>query len=339
MAASDKSGKKMKRANRFLVPANWQVLFKDMDISLEEALAYANLPPALFSQQKIYLSPAQYFQLWHGIEAASNGAELPLKFAQAMTLESFDVPIYAAICSRNLNAALERLKEYKPLIGPMLLDISKTTKITTATISCYGYADALPKCYALSEAVFFTQLSRLATRKRIVPRAVTLPALPDKVKPYEDYFGCPLSVSSETSISFDANDANQPFLTSNQDMLNFFDTELQQRLKSVLAYSSTRERVTTELIKLLPQGESSIELVAQRLAMSKRSLQRKLSEEKVSFKGLLQEVRQELADYYLSKTNMPMIEIAFLLGFQESNSFARAYHTWTGNTPSTKRSL
>ena len=329
----------MKRASKFLVPPNWQVLFNDMDISIEEALAYANLPPALFSEPKVYLSPAQYFQLWHGIEAASGDTELPLKFAEVMTLESFDVPIFAAICSQNLNAALYRLQEYKPLIGPMQLDVKKSKDATTAIISCYGYADALPKCFSLSELVFFTQLSRLATRKHIVPSKITLPVLPDNLARYEDYFGCPLNVGNHTSITFTASDALQPFLTSNQDMLNFFDGELKQRLSAVAVYSSTKERVMTELLKLLPQGEATIERVAFRLAASKRSLQRKLSEEGVSFKQLLQTVRHELADYYLSETDMPIIEIAFLLGFQESNSFARAYNTWTGTTPTKKRSL
>lgn len=83
---------------------------------------------------------------------------------------------------------------------------------------------------------------------------------------------------------------------------------------------------------------SSIEYVAKQLAMSKRTLQRKLSEENYNYQWVLKKVRQELADYYLQQTQLPIIEVSFLLGFQETNSFIRAYSSWTGTTPSQVRS-
>ena len=82
---------------------------------------------------------------------------------------------------------------------------------------------------------------------------------------------------------------------------------------------------------------NSIEYVAKQLAMSKRTLQRKLSEENYSYQWVLKKVRQELADYYLQQTQLPIIEVSFLLGFQETNSFIRAYSSWTGTTPSQVR--
>ena len=87
------------------------------------------------------------------------------------------------------------------------------------------------------------------------------------------------------------------------------------------------------LLEALPSGDSSIEGVAEKLAMSKRTLQRKLSSEKESFQVLLQNVRAELADHYLEKSQMSLGEISFLLGFQESNSFIRAYSSWKGVSP------
>ncbi|MCV3264817.1 helix-turn-helix domain-containing protein [Vibrio harveyi] len=44
-------------------------------------------------------------------------------------------------------------------------------------------------------------------------------------------------------------------------------------------------------------------------------------------------VRAELADHYLEKSQMSLAEISFLLGFQEVNSFIRAYSTWRGVSP------
>jgi AraC-like DNA-binding protein len=84
---------------------------------------------------------------------------------------------------------------------------------------------------------------------------------------------------------------------------------------------------------MLPAGQSSIEEAADRLAMSKRSLQRRLSEESSSFQEVLNATRRGLAHYYLSHSSASLVEIAYLLGFQDGNSFIRAFRGWTGQTP------
>jgi AraC-like DNA-binding protein len=73
------------------------------------------------------------------------------------------------------------------------------------------------------------------------------------------------------------------------------------------------------------------------LAISKRSLQRQLADESVGFQELLSEVRHELARHYLSRTDISAGEISWLLGFQESNSFIRAFRSWSGSTPAAYR--
>lgn len=80
-----------------------------------------------------------------------------------------------------------------------------------------------------------------------------------------------------------------------------------------------------------------MEGVARRLAMSKRTLQRRLVEEGTSYQDVLRDTRLELARHYLVRTSVPLGEISFLLGFEESNSFFRAFNDWTGRTPEAVR--
>lgn len=327
----------MKRASKFTIPPNWKVLFNDLGLNVHEILAHAGLPQGLFDQQKVQLTPAQYFQVWHGIEAASQNVEMPLKLAEVLSFESCDVPIYAAMCSDNLNAALIRLRDYKPLIGPLILDIERSDSATQLTFGCYGHQGELPKTLNLTEMIFMTQLARMATRTQVQPLMVTLPALPNQLDAYEAYFGCEVKQGKLAQIRFRSSDAQAPFLTKNQAMLNMFDNELKQRLEAQQAENTALDRVSAVLVGSLPQGESSIEYVAKQLAMSKRTLQRKLSEEGYSYQWVLKKVRKELADYYLQQTELPLIEVSFLLGFQEANSFIRAYSNWTGTTPSQVR--
>lgn len=152
--------------------------------------------------------------------------------------------------------------------------------------------------------MFFTQLSRIATRKNISPVAITLQALPKAIKSYEVYFGCQLTLGEAVSISFDAEDTRLPLLTSNLSMWEFFEQKLNQKLADVGATATTTERVMAVFIEAIPSGKSNIERVA-----------------------------SELADYYLQKSTLSLCEISFLLGSSESNSFIRAYSGWKGVSP------
>jgi AraC-like DNA-binding protein len=208
---------------------------------------------------------------------------------------------------------------------------------TQVTLSCYGSDEPIPRSLGVSELVFFTQLARLATRERIEPLWAAVPELPKDLVAYRAYLGCDLGTAAHIQIDFSAQDANRPFLTENMAMWTVFEPSLKQRLSELDAQASMRERVRAVLLETLPAGISSIDAVAQRLAVSKRSLQRQLAEESVGFQEVLSEVRQALAQHYLRRTDISAGEISWLLGFQESNSFIRAFRSWTGTTPAAYR--
>ncbi|HSY38976.1 MAG TPA: AraC family transcriptional regulator, partial [Polyangia bacterium] len=73
--------------------------------------------------------------------------------------------------------------------------------------------------------------------------------------------------------------------------------------------------------------------VGRALALSKRTLQRRLGVEGVSFRALTDEVRRGLATEYLTDGRVSLSEIALLLGFSEQAAFQRAFLRWTGVTP------
>lgn len=327
----------MKQATRFSVQMGWKLLILDMGYNPADVLTFARLPGDLFSRADATLSPAEYFNLWHGLERVSGADELPLKLGQAISVEAFDPALFACLCSPDLNTALQRLAHYKRLVGPLMMDVQTTAQQTQVTLSCYGHTGPIPHSLGTAELVFFTQLARLATRERIVPLAACTPQPPRNPALYDAFFGCPLKPSDAIQIRFAADDATRPFLTDNLAMWRAFEPGLRQRLSALDAQASTTDRVRGVLLEMLPAGTSSIEAVAQRLAMSKRSLQRHLGDESASFQDVLNTVRKELAQHYLTHSTITPGEISWLLGFQESNSFIRAFRGWTGKTPGAYR--
>jgi AraC-like DNA-binding protein len=95
--------------------------------------------------------------------------------------------------------------------------------------------------------------------------------------------------------------------------------------------------VRAALLEALPSGLVTLEEIGRRLAVSKRTLQRRIEAEGTSFQRILSETREAVARHYLEATTLPAAEIALLLGYDEPNSFSRAFKTWTGTTPDTVR--
>jgi AraC-like DNA-binding protein len=81
-----------------------------------------------------------------------------------------------------------------------------------------------------------------------------------------------------------------------------------------------------------------LEDVAVELRMGGRTLQRKLLEQGTTFHTLMEEARHEMAQHYLRQRSLELNETAYLLGYEDPNSFIRAFHKWEGTSPGEWRS-
>jgi AraC-like DNA-binding protein len=101
-----------------------------------------------------------------------------------------------------------------------------------------------------------------------------------------------------------------------------------------LAFSAwVREQIRA----LMPEGRTNIDAVATHTGFRRRSLQRYLADNGLSFSELLQEARIGMAVELLANRRTSLTQIALELGYSESASFTRAFRRWTGSTPSAYR--
>ena len=320
----------------FCVNPGWALLLTDAGISVRNVLRRAGLPRDLFTRASMSLAPPQYYALWKGIEEESGDPHFPLLVGRSISLEAFDPPLFAGACSPNLNVAARRIARHKQLMGPMRLQVTQSPSETDLTIVWPPDVEP-PSSLRLLELVFWVAFPRLTTRTPLRPIRVTTPHLPKDVGPYEDYFGVKLREAATNSVVFSAEDAARPFLTANERMWEFFEPELRRRLDELEAETSVAERVRAALLELLPAGDGSMEAAAWELAVSTRTLQRRLKEEGTSFQKVLGDTRESLAKHYLANSEMSAGEISFLLGYEDPRSFYRAFHAWTGMTPQLAR--
>lgn len=324
----------------FPVEQGLRPLMKDLGIRADHVLRRAGLPGDLFSRPQGGLTTAEHFRLWQSLDTEAADPLLPLRMAEAIQAESFVPPLFAALCSTDMVQAAQRLATYKRLMAPMRLDVAIGSggelSLSPQWIAAEG---ATPFILVASELAFFMRLVRMATREPVKAVKVTMPVLPAKAqaKAYADYFGVPVRRDEAACLTLSAADANRPFLTANDAMWQVFEPDLRRRLDELDAAATTAQRVRSALLELLPGGQPGIDTVARRLAMSSRTLQRRLEAEGNNFRGVVNRTREELAKHYLTQTKLSASEIGFLLGFEDPNSFFRAFNDWTGKTPEALR--
>jgi AraC-like DNA-binding protein len=192
----------------------------------------------------------------------------------------------------------------------------------------------------LTDAAFasFVELGRRGTGHPVNPKRVELKHKPKEAEVHEAYFKAPITFGARRNALFlHATDLDRPFLTYNAELLEMLNPQLEHALKERRAQSSISEQVKWILKRLLAGSRPEISAVARELGLSDRTLQRRIDDDGVTFRQLLLEARQELAREYLNRPEMDVTEVAFLLGYEDSNSFYRAFRTWEGTTPSQLR--
>ena len=94
-----------------------------------------------------------------------------------------------------------------------------------------------------------------------------------------------------------------------------------------------RSRLRRHLVGNMQSGHVALQLAARQLGMTARTLQRRLRDEGTSFHAVLDDVRRDVALTQMRTRRQSIDELAFVLGFEKSSSFHRAFKRWTGQTP------
>ena len=323
--------------NRYALEPGARAMLADMGLSPAAVLRRAGLRPDLLTNGPVWLSQDEIFSLWRAIEIEANHPNLPILIVETLSPDVFAPALFAAVVSSDLNTAARRVAQYKRLIGPLHMDIDVGTRETTISFE-WPVGAQPPDSMMLTELLFWVGLARLGTRTNVTPARVTVPAPPDDLDAYRRVFGVEIEASKTQSVSFRADDAVRPFLTANEAIWETFEPQLRRRLTELDVDASTSDRVGAVLLEVLPAGRTTVADVARELAVSSRTLHRQLKAEDASFQRILSSTREKLARHYLGNPSLSGTDIAFLLGYGDTSSFYRAFHTWTGQTPEQVRS-
>jgi AraC-like DNA-binding protein len=316
---------------KFLLDGNYKLLLKDLGVDLPDFLAQAKLPYNLFDLSQPMVTTDEYYRMWDALTNYGENMMIPLQAGMLIQPEMFSPALIVALLSHNGKSGLQRVIKYKKLVAPMGFELRMQEDYGDLIIKSNQAGGRMPLGLVAFEMIFMTRILSIGTREDIKPLLVQSKEK-IKAKAYEDVFGVKPVVGNENIIRYKKEDLEQEFLTKNQGAWNFYLKGLDQRLEELEKEDNFTDVVKTKLERMLPTGEVSIEALANELGVSKRTIQRNLAVNNTTFKEQLKHVREEFAKKYLKNTNISIKEVAFLLGYEEPNSFARAFKAWTGKT-------
>lgn len=322
--------------DKYILDGQYGKYLEMIGVKVGEALKETGAPEDLFSRKRPALDEEDYYRFMDVVGKQITDPSLPITIASADNIESFSPPIFAAYCSKNGKTCIERLGRYKRIIAPMRYELSEADGNLKLVIAASNDDLVMPQFLVETEMVFVIHVIRTATKSIISPVDITMqdPVMDDE---FRKFTGCDVKQGNENALIFTAEDMVKPFVSFNAGMWDFFEPELQKRLYEMEKDDSFAAKVRSALTELLPGGGGTADDVAEKLGVSKRTLQRKLTDENTSFQKQLNGVRELLAKHYIRNTDMSSDDIAFLLGYQELNSFLRAFSTWTGKSISEYR--
>lgn len=254
-----------------------------------------------------------------------------VEYIHPTTFYSLGIAMYAC---ETLGEYLERFVKYYRLITTNdFLDASLENGIYSIRATPQPEMRMIP-IRVDGFAALTVRTARIALQKELHPHAIAL-ARPQPVglePEYESFFGCPVSFDADvTTISFNEADLAQKLPSANPELLRLYEKLTIEYLEKI-DRGDFPGRVYKELIKLLPTGVSGKEQVAQALNMSTRTLYNKLEGAGTTYREVLDDTRRSLAEDYIRK-DLPIYEIAYLIGFSDTANFSRAFKKWTGSSP------
>jgi AraC-like DNA-binding protein len=308
---------------------------KELDVSVPAVLRRAGLPRDLFDQTRILVSTSELFALWRAIESVSTDPLIGLKVGVETKTERFHPMAIAALSTPNLVAATEHLARFKKLTAPEEILNQLVEEEFSVGFRWLLAADSEPQILTDYCFSWMLSLARHGTGMRLNPLRVEYVQQRANLRAIERNLDCrAIAGASRNAIIFRASDATAPFVTRNAELLDLLAPQFEEQLRQYKDEDSFIELVHRAVQDRLTGQRPSIDAISQALHVSPRTLQRRLQKSGSSFQRVLDDARHLMARYYLSNSVLELNEAAYLLGFEDPNSFGRAFRAWEGVPPS-----
>jgi AraC-like DNA-binding protein len=307
---------------------------EELGVRASAVLRAAGLSQGFIDQPRVLLNTEELFALWRAIGEVSTNPAIGVLLGTESKIERFHPMGLAVLSTETFGSAVEQMARYKQLTCPEEILQEKDEEEWSIQFRWLLADEVEPT--VLNECCFAWVLSiaRCGTGTRLSPLRVEFVQPRSHVKTIERHFGCPVVCGgARNAIVFRAADAQRPLITRNAELLGMLAPQFEEELKQQNSDEDFTESVRGAIQRKLTGRRPTVEDVADALHISSRTLQRRLQDAGSSFQRALEEARHQLARHYLNNSVLELNEAAYLLGYNDANSFVRAFRTWEGVPP------
>lgn len=304
-------------------------------LDADSLLAQVGLSPGLLQVPQARVSAKHYGQLWR-LVAVTLDDEFFGQDSRRMKAGSFAMLVHSVLGCSNLGQALHRsLRFYGLILDDIAGSMSRGPKEATVVLQERAAGES-PRIFG--QEVLLMLLHGVACwlvgrRIPILRAQFAYPEPPHGAEYRLMYcmnlaFGC-----SHTAIVFPADYLDLPIVQNERSVKDFLRTAPESILVKYKNGSSLSARIRRRLRQLLPREVPDFDTLAGELNMTTATMRRRLHDEGVSYQGIKDQLRRDLAIGYLSHSDRSVMDIAMELGFSERSAFHRAFRKWTGASP------
>lgn len=276
----------------------------------------------------------QYFAFWRALDGEGR-ADLGLVLGAWTPTSGSSVASSAALLAPTFGEALRTFSRYKRLACPEDVAIAVRDGEVGVTFHWLLARDEVPRL--LVDAVFasLAALAREGTGRAVAPLRIELARKSAHAAMLRAHFACPVKFGASVDrVVFAERALAAPMVTANGEVFARIVPGLEAELVGRRRSRTLVDDVRIAIARTMSSGNRpSIDVIAGGLRTSARTLQRKLGTADTTFQHELDEVRRLSARRLLARTDLDPLDISFLLGFSEPNSFTRAFRSWERTTP------
>jgi len=311
-----------------------------LGLDTSEIVDAARIDRATLDDPDARIPIEQSAAIWQKAYELSGDPNLALHAIEILPFGAYRVIDFLATSAPTIGAALAKVADYFPLVNDVVRlpytvgECEVTFGVESPTRPAFitrPYAE-----YTLA-AVFLR--TRTATGQRYpLIRVEFSHAAPSDTREHERIFDCPVVFGAAACRLIVARNVwDTPRSGSNPALFSVLDEHARMLLAKRPVSDDMASRVRDAIETELRGGNPELESIARKLAMSGRTLQRRLKDDGLVFNELLDAARFQAAKGYLAQRDVAGAEVAYLLGFAEASSFNHAFKRWSGQTPTEYR--
>lgn len=306
-----------------------------LKVDIDAFLRSLDIEPDTVRSPDAYIPVETYLRIQDGAAEHIHDPYLGLHMGEFAQPGSWSILGYLMMNCKTLSEAFEKSGRYHRIIGNMI-DARPHFGLGKVRVVYFTPPHAPQMSRHCFESTFSSsvRLARTLSGLPLNPLEVTFTyPEPESRTEYERIFNCPVHFErKDNSMTLDMRMGNLPVRMANPALLEHFEQYAQDFIAQMERNDATTQAVTKIILAHLDDESLSIEKVAREMAVSVRTLQKRLEAEGVVFSDLLRDIRQRLAKKYL-RENYSVEQITYLLGFSEPSVFRKSFKKWMGVTP------